>query len=511
LRRIVVSLLTAALVVPLAVAAAPPADAATGTLTVITLGRDGRPVAAGLQVADTKALGQLRYLSSGRAHRLPRGTYDILVDIYNVRDDTDTLAARRVRVAGNTKVTLDARRGRAVRARLSPAPPGGYRQHLLMALCQTDGAASVVGWTNGAVLYVVPSSLATLELSFSSIWEPENPESHGDRFLAAATYRNGIPNGVSRTFRQAALTSIGFTARRGPQAGTPLISLSGHSPDNCRSSVLDLRTQMSLPSSYTAHVPAGRWSVSEDGQDYAFGDPREYGAGHRYQLALNRAAWGPAGELPYTWGSGRRLYLNVTHMFTDPVLTHGPWATTTYTLTKGGRAIVRRTVHGDGPALDPVLKSRGWYTLTASAVRHPVHPLPSDTLSTRSTLRLRFYVDPAASRQIRGYVTQFRPVGLDTANRAQAGTTTTVTLVPQRQKPTDPAVRQLSDSVRRVRAWASADGGRTWQAVPVRKAGRGWSAVVRNGQPGYVSLRCTVTDSHADTSTTTVIRAYAVS
>jgi hypothetical protein len=54
------------------------------------------------------------------------------------------------------------------------------------------------------------------------------------------------------------------------------------------------------------------------------------------------------------------------------------------------------------------------------------------------------------------------------------------------------------------------DGGRSWHAVPVRFSRGAWSASVPDPAAGLVSLRSEVTDSHGDTTTTTVVNAYAV-
>ena len=167
-------------------------------------------------------------------------------------------------------------------------------------------------------------------------------------------------------------------------------------------------------------------------------------------------------------------------------------------------------MHADDGTLNPVLHAAGWYTLLEQATRHPDHRLPPGTLSTKASLRLRFYANPATSHLVRAYLTRVRPAGLDAANRAARASTTAVSLRPQRPAPHDDLVQQLSDSVRAVRAWASSDSGRTWHAVRVVHSGRTWTALVHNGASGTESLRATVTDTHGGAATTTVIDAYAV-
>jgi hypothetical protein len=65
--------------------------------------------------------------------------------------------------------------------------------------------------------------------------------------------------------------------------------------------------------------------------------------------------------------------------------------------------------------------------------------------------------------------------------------------------------------VTRLTVQESADGGRTWRAVPLARTGDHWAATIANPTaPGYVALRATVADSAGDTVTQTILRAYAV-
>lgn len=56
---------------------------------------------------------------------------------------------------------------------------------------------------------------------------------------------------------------------------------------------------------------------------------------------------------------------------------------------------------------------------------------------------------------------------------------------------------------------ASYDGGTTWRKVPVRRAGDGWTALVRHPEaPGYVSLRAHARDTDGNTVSTRILQAY---
>jgi hypothetical protein len=53
-------------------------------------------------------------------------------------------------------------------------------------------------------------------------------------------------------------------------------------------------------------------------------------------------------------------------------------------------------------------------------------------------------------------------------------------------------------------------GGTTWHAGTAKHSGSTWSTAVHDPASGRVALRSTVTDTHGDTSTTTVYNAYSV-
>lgn len=156
------------------------------------------------------------------------------------------------------------------------------------------------------------------------------------------------------------------------------------------------------------------------------------------------------------------------------------------------------------------LTSRGWYDLTVSRRRSPNGALPSTALSTASSVACHFSTDLTPYRQIRAALTRFSPAGLDAGDQAAPGAHTTVALALNRPAPNDDLVHQLSDSVKKVLAWSSTVGGRSRHAVPVRLSGGAWGTSVPDPAAGVVSLRSEVTDSHGDTTTTTVVNAYAV-
>lgn len=478
----------------------------TATLTVTTLDRSGHAAATQVLV-ENRSTFAMRYLDSGHATRLPKGTYDAFVDVSDQHDQSDTLAIARVALTGTKKVTVDARRGHRVHLSLSPALPRGYQQSIAMSLCQTDGPGAVYGYTYSAALYLVPSSLPEAGFSASSVWSP--PSGSDASYVVNTSVHHGLPAGISRTVRQSSLATIAVTARSGPVSGGDNIDLRGQDNGPCTGGTEDIDRDGELPFSFTAHVSPGRWQLSATGQDYAASALHTYPGGHTYRVTVNRAAWGPEGELPYTSG-GRRIYLGTFAPFTDSSLPLSTGANLTYTLTHGGHVVVRHSSRGEVWSSNFALPQSGWYTFTESAKRHPRQALPARSFSIASSVVLHFYADAAHPTQARGYLTLFRPQGLTSRNLAHPASTTTVLLPLQRQRPSEGDVRQLPDAVHSVRLWYSVDGGAHWHSATVHRSGSSYAAAIRNPKSGYVGLKSTVTDTHGGYTTTTVLRAYGI-
>jgi hypothetical protein len=339
MRRFAVLLAGIALLVPLVAVPAGPASAATSSLTVTLIGRDGH-VGSGDVTAIRLADGWHYGVRGGHTVRLPAGRYDVFTDVFTKGDRSDTLSARRITVSGATKLTIDARHGRRVRATLNPATPSDSSQFFQMSLCDSAVLLGDVAYSaHSDALYVIGSGQRSFEFAYASVWESNDPETPGVSFLASARYLGGIPNGASRTFRESALATLTVDARSGPESGTAQLSLIGYSADECVQQNLNLVAAGELPATFTARVSAGSWSIAEQAHNYIAGQPRSYRAGHHYRITLNRAAWGPGGELPYTSAWDRRLQVNTAKMFTDPELRASAGARITITRSGAGRTI----------------------------------------------------------------------------------------------------------------------------------------------------------------------------
>jgi len=101
--------------------AATPAAAASGSLVITTIGREGTKVTTTIAVSNS-VLTTPYTATSGKKLTLPDGTYDLMTDIYNAADGTDTIGGKIVTVSGATTTTIDdrgARRSRQISKRPS--------------------------------------------------------------------------------------------------------------------------------------------------------------------------------------------------------------------------------------------------------------------------------------------------------------------------------------------------------------------------------------------------------
>ena len=512
MRRTAAAASSVTVLVPLLLAGASTASAVTtGSLTVRTLDRSGKAVYAQVAVYNTKT-NDFRYIDGNKKTSLPNGTYELATSFVGGNNEDAVVGGHSVKVSGATTTTFDGRKGRAVKVSLSPAPGGGYDHSVTASVCAVDNSPATMSISADAGdLYAIPNSSRAYELSYGTTYQPRSTTG-GDFWMASATHSRGVPSGVSAALKRSGLTNIKVSARSGPDSGQAQFSFSYSSGggDDCSMQTNGLWFQRDLPNSFTAHIPSGSWDVSQQSHDFVFSGQHTYAAGRTTSLSLGHAVWGPGGQLPYTWY--HQLYFGNDNPFADPKFTAGGvLASGTLKLTHAGKTLYK---HNFSPStqLDPRprIPGSGWYTITETAHRSG---LPSGSLSTSSSLSLHFYADASKNQQIRDYITRFWPEGLNSRNQAAAGSTTTVDLGMQRLGTDDSTIGRLSDSVKSVRAWYTTDNGAHWKATTAKLSGGKWTIAVHNptSVPGRVGLRSTVTDTHGDSSTTTVYNAYAVS
>ncbi|MFG2946617.1 hypothetical protein [Streptomyces adustus] len=519
-RRRALAFVGVAALAPL-VASAASAQAASGSLAVTALGRHGSKVSTTVTVVAVPS-GRRYSVQSGKRISLPTGRYVAMTDIYESAPDslgTDTLGAQVVQVSGSTSVTLDARKGKAVKVSLdTPADvtgPARLDAQVCAAVTDMPSAYGVSGWNEAGHLYVIPNSSKLLEFGYLANW------SGNDSYIVTKN-TTGIPTAPGGSFKRSNLATMRFSVRSGTQMATQHdTALQPHpKADDCTTDLMAEVRNDTAPYIATTHVTPGTWQPRDDifasnGDDIGggFAKVRTLAAGQSVTQPFGRAVWGPAHYLPTVWQKSVDFVPDA--LIADPDLGTGGADPTkeTVVLSKGSTVVKKQTLTNWGSsdyAFSARIRSAGWYRLTVDAHRYrPGITFPAGMLSSRTTLDWYFKADPAKSVVAPVFLTRFLPTGLNSRNQAAPNTTTTVDVSALRGSQS-PDVKFTQVTAKSVRVWSSADGGTTWKAATVKRSGTGWQASVHNPSSGAVALRSEVTDSAGDRSVETVYRAYAI-
>lgn len=519
-RRAPIAFLGVAVLAPLFLPAAS-AQAASNSLTVTTLGRHGAKVATTVTVVAVPS-GETRTVASGKRLSLPAGRYIAMTDIYESVPDglgTDTIGAQVVTVSGAKSVTLDARKGKAVKVSLDTPADVTEPARISAQVCAADmdmpSAFSAGGWNDAGSLYAIPNSSKLLQFGYMAQWS-------GDDSYVAVKNTTGIPAAPGGSFQRSKLATLRFSVRAGTQMGTQNDTAVQSEPkvDDCTTDLYANVTDGSAPFTTAVHVTPGTWQprdnvIANNGDVVSGGFPatRTLKAGQSFTQSFGRAVWSPMHYLPTVWQKSVNFIPDA--LIGDPDV--GVWGADptkeTVVLSKGSTTVKKQTLTNWGSSdasFAARIRSAGTYRLTVDAHRYrPGITFPSGMLSSRVTLDWRFKADPAKSVVAPVFMTRFLPAGLDSHNRAEAGSTTSVTVSAGRGSQ-GPDVRFTKSTVKSLKVWASADGGTTWKAVSVTRSGSAWKAAVHNPASGAVALRSQVTDSAGGTSVETVYRAYAI-
>ncbi|SEE41580.1 hypothetical protein SAMN05216489_06531 [Streptomyces sp. 3213] len=519
-RRAPFAFVGVAMLAPLFVPAAS-AQAASGSLTVTTLGRHGAKVATTVTVVNASS-GERRTVKSGKKLSLPSGKYLAMTDIYESATDglgTDTIGAQVVTVSGAKSVTLDARKGKAVKVSLdTPADvtgPARISAQVCAGNMDMPSAYSAGGWNDAGALYAIPNSSKLLQFAYMAQWS-------GNDSYVAVKRTTGIPAAPGGSFKRSQLATLRFSVRSGTQMGSQLDTAVQAAPkvDDCTTDLYAEVRDESGPYSATVHVTPGTWQpdngvIADNGDGVGGGSPatRTLKTGQSFTQYFGRAAWSPMHYLPLV-GENSLTFLPDA-LIGDPDV--GVWGADptkeTVVLSKGSTTVKKQTLTnwGTGDAeFSAAIHGVATYRLTVDAHRyHPGITFPSGMLSSRVTLDWRFKADPAKSAVAPVFMTRFLPAGLDGRNRAKANSTTSVTVSAGRGSQ-GPDTKFTKTTVKSLKVWTSSDGGTTWKAVSVTRSGSSWKAAVHNPASGAVALRSQVTDSTGGTSTETVYRAYAI-
>ncbi|MFK0152589.1 hypothetical protein ACIQVL_18090 [Streptomyces sp. NPDC090499] len=510
-----------AVLVPL-VASAASAQAASGSLTVTTLGRHGGKVSTTVTVVAVPS-GQTYSAKSGKRISLPSGRYIAMTDIWEQDAQglgTDTIGAQVVQVSGSKSVTLDARKGKAVKVSLdTPADvtgPPRISAQVCAAGMGMPSAYSAGGWNDEGALYAIPNSSKLLQFGYLAQWS-------GNDSYVAVKKTTGIPAAPGGSFKRSGLATMRFSVRAGTQMGTQVDTALQAMPktDDCTTDLMAQVRDDNAPYSATVHLTPGTWQPRDDifgsnGDDVSGGFPklRTLKAGQSLTQSFGRAAWGPMQNLPLL---GRKSVTFSPDAMIGDLDIGGGWGDVTketVVLSKGSTTVKKQTLTDwrTGPAeFDAPVRSAGWYRLTVDAHRYrPGITFPAGMLSPRATLDWHFKVaDPAKAIVAPVFLTRFLPAGLNSHNQAAPNSTTTVDVSAGRASQ-GPDTKLTKVTAKSVRVWSSADGGKTWKAATVKHSGSTWQASVHNPASGAVALRSEVTDSAGDRSVETVYRAYAI-
>lgn len=505
--------------------ATPSAAAATRyTLTFRVIDRAGHAVKPlDLQVMRISS-GTNIDVGTGTSARVTAGRYNIAVWIpTGTGPQSFTLADQIVRVTGSRTITFDARRGKRVRIaldatnavdeliQLSPIVNGNW------AFNPTVVADSVDGGTLAAPAYVVPMTSSLVTLYEYSVWEKRGNTAARPspfRYDIIKVYRGGFPSNpaISVHTRDLARVWVSVRATDPNQQATLMLS-----PMNPSASPLPLNAETELGA-----TPAGVASYRTPGYNWqplvdltsASGEMRDdvlnmapYGHGRFTEHYFSAVLSPPLLNGPSVSVENRSLQASTWPLIGDPA---NPDSTDEVTGVSGrlrlysaGNLLASAPFGTFGATLNAQIPmARHWYSLHADATRtagawlstriHGVWVFPAHGTTN-------FNIFGAALSAVR-----LLPGGLDLHNRAGSGALTPVTM--QVHSNTFPP-RQFTV----VRAYMSADNGKTWHAVAVHARSGHYLFNVRDpGSAGFVSLRVFVRDSAGDSESLTVIHAYGV-
>ncbi|MFC5907606.1 hypothetical protein [Streptacidiphilus monticola] len=514
--------LTAALTATASALVAVPAQAASNTLTVTTIGRNGARITMPLVLTNAKTGQVVTGRKSGRSFSLAKGSWEVVVDIETPDNSpyrmSDTLAAVKVSVSGRTAVTLDARRGKRVSASVdatSGAAAGSYNAFETAVACPANNWGGLVGVYNvPGEIYEIPNARATeFQFGWMQTWT-------GADYYAVNRTTKGLPANPTAYFRRSSMARVNLAMRSGEtsQPVNGVMANPSTGGQGCTDLLYGSSDLTGSGTDATAWLSSGQWQVRGYNTSGAWTldtndnrGPVKLTGGHSYWLNFGRAVWGPTAGLPVV----DRRSIRFTPYATIADVNSGTGATAdtrnTVTLSKAGHVLKRQTLttsYGSAPTFSAGIASAGWYSLSVTSTRKL-----RAQLSTTVTLAWHFHADPRVSEVAPGYLAKLTPAGLSAANKVPERSTTPVSITLARtDAPWTTGLRYAHETVKSLKVWASHDGGRTWHAVTVTRSGSHWLAKVPEpAQPGSVTLRTVAVDTAGNSSTQTVYNAFLVS
>jgi hypothetical protein len=515
----IAQLLTVSVTVPaLLLSTGSAALAATNTLTLTALSRSGAKVTISATVVDVATSSQYT-VKTGKAKKLPKGTYVVLTQI--VTGATSTLGGKAVKVSGSTKLTVDARKGKRVGLALSPAPTGLSAQISARVCSKTDASYNVESY--GDQVYVIPTT--SKKVSFAALGSWTDTSGKTDSY-AVLNQTTGIPASPTRSYRQAALARVTVDSRRGPGGSNYSDVAVQPVADGCGQNLFAEMVSSDVPTTSKLHLSPTSWTIRSDefatdkktGESWDIGGymtTRKVVAGKSYGLRFYGAAWGPGPQLPYV--SNGEISYDMNDGFEDPAYP-GSWGSVeggdkaTAILKLNGKTVKSKKDTGWMPEttyLSYKVKKAGWYTLSNVATRYyPEIAYPAGMLSTGSIATYRFQAKPKSNAIPGVYAVQMTPAALNHYNRAKPKSTTNVALKLTRKSMSEVKVGK-NPPLKSLSAKMTSDG-KTWKSVPVKKIAGVWTAVVANPSAGAVTLRVRATCTSGAYTEVTIYRAYGI-
>ncbi|MEQ7004753.1 S8 family serine peptidase [Actinopolymorpha sp. B17G11] len=500
-------------------------------LTVDAVNRSGEPVdtVAGLTNVAAGPPRLVHLPGEPVTLRLPKGRYDLATSIFDgappkaapgraaAEPTPATLATRPDLVLDkDTAVTLDARKGRRVRAVVDnpAAKPTGYQ-----ATWVDNGILGFRVWggndpnVGNTPLYATPTAKVTGHpYTFgylATLGEPLDDGGSGANGIPRDYHlfedmSGQIPDPPTFTVHDGDLAAVNLRLHSQAVAGSREATFASIPFTDIWDGRLN-RYPVTMPSRRLAFYSTGPdlvWdrSLEGDGGGEIAGPLSKYQAGTKYREDWNVAAIGPVAT-PFFYGSG--LFLNLTpfspaedgHAF----FSDGSGIAMQTTLRRNG-TVVGTSDSPDGGRFD-IPADRAEFTVTSRATR----TVDWSALATRVNTTWKFTAGPFENFARPGVLGIRVGGAFNLRDRAPAGKPFRLDVRAQRADPDTP----VSD----VRLEASFDDGRTWTPLELTDAGTDrWLADIAHPQSAaFVSLRATGRDSAGASVRQTVIRAYGLS
>ncbi|WP_433387532.1 S8 family serine peptidase [Micromonospora sp. KLBMP9576] len=450
--------------------------------------------------------------------RLPKGRYGLVSYVYELAGDeyvgTTQLVQPELAVAGDTRITVDARQGKPVRMSVP-------RRSATPALVVTEASflADEGSYTFGMLasdftgLYTAGLGRAVsgerFLASISSQWADLEAASSPYLYALSEGMSGRMPTGFVRHYRARDLATVTHRFDGGsPGLLTDRLVFPHRDPD-LGGWAAGLRT--ATPGQRVEHynTRAVRWSSeldfgvpTDDGwldlKAILFAEERSLRAGRHYRESWNSAPYGPSFPAAGITRQGDRIEVDLPLHSDAEGHPGGSVADSARTALYRDGVLVGQTPDPAYGGFD-VPPGAADYRLEVSSKRSFTDL--STEVSATWTFRSRHVAgdDPAA---LPASAIRFAP-RLDRDNAAPAGRSFVIPVTVQRQ-PGAPSARVAELGVE-----ASYDGGKTWQRARVRPGGHGWTATVQHpAGVGHVSLRATARDTAGNTVTQRVIQAY---